>query len=114
MTRRGQDILLGGGVGLMLGLLPGLLAAGAVMTWRLGGDLREIDLVTWFRLLPAAARWQGLPLTAALVGAGERDQAADADRSASASPRRNEPSERADPRRPVGRRRDRDDDDRSR
>ena len=70
MTRRGQDVLLGGGVGLMVGLLPGLLAAGAVMTWRLGGDLREIDLTTWFRLWPAAAQWQGLPLTAALVGAG--------------------------------------------
>jgi type IV secretion system protein VirD4 len=70
MTRRGQDILLGGGVGLMLGLLPGLLVAGAVVTWRLGGDLREIDLMTYFRLLPAAERWQGLPMTAALVGAG--------------------------------------------
>jgi hypothetical protein len=30
MTRRGQDILLGGGVGLMVGILPGLLAAGVV------------------------------------------------------------------------------------
>jgi hypothetical protein len=45
MTRRGQDILLGGGVGLMVGILPGLPAAGAVVTWRLG-DLREIDLTT--------------------------------------------------------------------
>ena len=59
MTRRGRDILLGGGVGLMVGILPGLLAAGAVVTWRLGGDLREIDLATYFRTLPAAARWEG-------------------------------------------------------
>jgi type IV secretion system protein VirD4 len=70
MTRRGQDILLGGGVGLMVGALPGLLVAGAVVTWRTGGDLREIDLLTYFRLLPAAEGWQGLPATAALVGAG--------------------------------------------
>lgn len=70
MTRRGQDILLGGSVGLMVGILPGLLAAGAVVTWRLGGDLREIDLATYFRTLPAAARWEGLPTTAALIGAG--------------------------------------------
>ena len=70
MTRRGQDLLLGGGLGLMVGILPGLLAAGAVVTWRLGGDLREIDLTTYFRALPAAARWEGLPATAALVGAG--------------------------------------------
>ena len=70
MTRRGQDILLGGGVGLMVGILPGLLAAGAVVTWRLGGDLREIDLLTYFRALPAAERLQGLPVTAALIGAG--------------------------------------------
>jgi type IV secretion system protein VirD4 len=70
MTRRGQDILLGGSVGLMVGVLPGLLAAGAVLTWRLGGDLRQIDLMTWFRLLPAASGWQGLPATSALVGAG--------------------------------------------
>lgn len=69
MTRRGQDILLGGGVGLMVGILPGLLTAGAVVTWRLGGDLREIDLATWFRTLPAAARWEGLSTTAALIGA---------------------------------------------
>jgi type IV secretion system protein VirD4 len=41
MTRRGLDVLLGGGAGLMIGLVPGLLAAGAVMTWRLGGDRRR-------------------------------------------------------------------------
>lgn len=70
MTRRGQDILLGGSVGLMVGILPGLLVAGAVVTWRLGGDLREIDFTTYFRLLPAAGPWQGLPGTAAAVGAG--------------------------------------------
>jgi len=46
MTRRGQDILLGGSVGLMVGILPGLLAAGAVVTWRLGGDLRDDLAVT--------------------------------------------------------------------
>ena len=70
MGRRGQDILLGAGVGLMVGILPGLLVAGAVLTWRLGGDLREIDLMTYFRMLPAAGRWPGLPGTAALIGAG--------------------------------------------
>jgi type IV secretion system protein VirD4 len=70
MTRRGQDILLGGGVGLMVGVLPGLLAAGAFLTWRLGGDLREIDLLTWYQLLPAAAGWPGLSKTAGLIAIG--------------------------------------------
>jgi type IV secretion system protein VirD4 len=45
-----------GGVGLMVGILPGRLAAGAVVTWRrLGGDLREIGLLNYFRL-PGAGR----------------------------------------------------------
>jgi type IV secretion system protein VirD4 len=70
MTRRGQDILLGDGVGLMVGVLPGLLAAGAFLTWRLGGDLRQIDLLTWYQLLPAAAGWPGLSKTAALIAIG--------------------------------------------
>lgn len=47
--------------------------------------------------------------------AGGRDRASDAGRREAASPGRDEPSaKRPDPRRPVGRRRDRDDDDRSR
>lgn len=70
MTRRRQDILLGGGVGLMVGVLPGLLAAGAFLTWRLGGDLRQIDLLTWHQLLPAAAGWPGLSKTAGLIAIG--------------------------------------------
>jgi hypothetical protein len=36
----------------------------------MGDDLREIDLLTYFRLLPVAEGWQGLPAAAALVGAG--------------------------------------------
>ena len=53
MGGRGRDVLFGSLMGLCLGLLPGLLAAGIFVTWRLGGDLTEVDLFTWFRLLPS-------------------------------------------------------------
>ena len=53
MGRRVSDMLLGGGLGLFVGALPGLLAAGVYVTVRLQGDLRQVDLLTWPRLLLA-------------------------------------------------------------
>lgn len=52
MAKRVQDAIFGAMIGLMLGALPGVLAAGAYVTWRMGGDLGQIDLWTYFRLLP--------------------------------------------------------------
>ena len=51
MGRRVSDVLRGGGLGLFVGALPGLLAAGVYVTVRLQGDLRQVDLLTWPRLL---------------------------------------------------------------
>ncbi len=71
MDRRKQDVLLGSSLGLMVGALPGLLAAGAFVTWRLGGDLTEIGLGTFSALLPGlAALGEGPFRTGALLGFG--------------------------------------------
>jgi type IV secretion system protein VirD4 len=71
MGRRGQDVLLGSMLGLMVGALPGLLAAGAFVTWRLGGDLGELELATFTRLLPGMASLGEWPFkTGALLGLG--------------------------------------------
>ena len=52
MAKWARDAIFGALIGLMLGALPGVLAAGAYVTWRMGGDLGQIDLWTYFRLLP--------------------------------------------------------------
>ncbi len=71
MRGHGQDLLFGSLMGLLLGALPAALAAGAFVTWRLGGDLTQIDPLTWFRLLPTLpAAWSGDTGTGALVGLG--------------------------------------------
>ena len=71
MTARGQDVLLGSMLGLMVGALPGLLAAGAFVTWRLGGDLGQLELATYLRLLPGAGALANWPFrTRALIGLG--------------------------------------------
>ncbi|MFQ8433167.1 type IV secretory system conjugative DNA transfer family protein [Amaricoccus sp. W119] len=71
MEKRGQDVLLGSTLGLMVGALPGLLAAGAYVTWRLGGDLGQIGLSTFTDLLPETAALAAWPFqTGALLGLG--------------------------------------------
>ncbi|PZQ46294.1 MAG: type IV secretion system protein VirD4 [Rhodovulum sulfidophilum] len=71
MGQRGQDALLGALLGLMFGVLPAVLAAGAFITWRLGGDLRQIDLLTYLRLFPGLEyAFAGDYGRAALLGLG--------------------------------------------
>ncbi|TPE47894.1 type IV secretory system conjugative DNA transfer family protein [Amaricoccus solimangrovi] len=71
MGRRKEDVLLGSALGLMVGALPGLFAAGAFVTWRLGGDLGEIGLGTFPALLPDLAALGDWPFkSGALVGLG--------------------------------------------
>ena len=58
-------------VGVLVGLLPGALAAGAFATWRIGGDLRQIDLMTILRFSPLETGHWGEPFaTAVLIGGG--------------------------------------------
>ena len=71
MRGRGQDLLFGSLMGLVLGALPGALAAGAFVTWRFGWDLRQVDLFTWFRLVPTLPdSWVGDFGKGALIGLG--------------------------------------------
>ncbi len=72
MSRRGQDIALGASLGAMVGAIPAMLAAGAYVTWRYGGSLRELDMWTYARALPGlqAALVPGDFRAGALIGLG--------------------------------------------
>ncbi len=58
-------------VGVFIGIIPGLVAGGAFATWRVGGDISEIDMTTIFRFSPWETGGWGEPFqTAALVALG--------------------------------------------
>ena len=56
-------------VGVLIGILPGLLVAGAFATWRIGGDLSQIGFETIFAFSPVVTGRWGEPFsTAVLLG----------------------------------------------
>lgn len=71
MTKARRDAIAFAAVGGLMGVVIGLLAAGAYATWQVGGDLTEIDLTTVFRFSPfQTGRWGEPFQTALLIGLG--------------------------------------------
>jgi len=71
MSKAAKDIIFFGLMGLMVGLLPAMLAAGAWMTWRYGGDITQIDMFTYWNLSPFKDGTWGEPFqTGSYIGLG--------------------------------------------